>query len=97
MLVDTLCGMNIAEYCKELTNLPIRAANTHGHFDHAAGNFVFSEVYIHPNDIEMMYNMSTIAMREEYVRSQNKKHNESLKWDLQDVAEVKFTNSKSCI
>ena len=90
LLIDTLCGIgNIANYCKELTSLPITVAVTHGHFDHAAGNFDFEEVFIAPKDVELMYSMSTIEMREEYVRSQQGRFNELMKWRPEDVTPVK--------
>lgn len=90
LLIDTLCGIgNIAEYCRELTDLPVIVANTHGHFDHVAGNFVFEEVYIHPEDVDMMYKMCTVEAREDYVRNQQAKFNEPMEWNASDVAETK--------
>jgi glyoxylase-like metal-dependent hydrolase (beta-lactamase superfamily II) len=58
LLIDSLFGIgNLHSFCRELTDLPIILANTHGHSDHVGGNFDFDECYIHPNDIALMYQM----------------------------------------
>jgi glyoxylase-like metal-dependent hydrolase (beta-lactamase superfamily II) len=35
--------------------------NTHGHLDHAGGNFDFGECFIHPDDIPLVYEIETSA------------------------------------
>jgi glyoxylase-like metal-dependent hydrolase (beta-lactamase superfamily II) len=56
LLIDALSGAgNLRAFCRELTDLPITLVNTHGHVDHAGGNFDFGECYIHPNDIALVY------------------------------------------
>lgn len=90
LLIDNQSGIgNIAEYCRELTSLPVITAVTHGHLEHCAGSFAFDEVFIHPSDIDFMYKWSAVELREDYVRGQNKKHNETLEWGPQDLTEVK--------
>ena len=52
MLIDNGTGMaNIRDYIKTLTSLPVIVVITHGHPDHAGGNYQFKEVYIHPADM----------------------------------------------
>jgi hydroxyacylglutathione hydrolase len=52
MLIDNGLGSaNIRDYVKTLTKLPVIVVITHGHPDHAGGNYQFKEVYIHPDDM----------------------------------------------
>jgi len=96
LLLDTLCGIgNLADYCRELTQLPITVANTHGHPDHAGGNFLFEEVFIHPADVDMMYEMSTVPEREAYVRMMQEKINEPMTWGPADVTQVRPIRCRS--
>jgi glyoxylase-like metal-dependent hydrolase (beta-lactamase superfamily II) len=56
LLIDALTGAgNLRAFCRELTDLPITLVNTHGHLDHAGGNFDFGECFIHPDDISLIY------------------------------------------
>jgi hydroxyacylglutathione hydrolase len=51
LLVDT--GTGAADFfsqIKMLTDKPLIIVNTHGHSDHAEGNYQFSKVYIHSSD-----------------------------------------------
>ncbi|MBN1408052.1 MAG: MBL fold metallo-hydrolase [Calditrichaceae bacterium] len=51
LLIDTGNGISdLAGFVKTITNLPLLVLNTHGHPDHAGGNFQFPEVYAHPKD-----------------------------------------------
>lgn len=86
LLIDTLTGIgNIRLLCEQLTNKPISVVNTHGHFDHAGGNFAFSEVWIHPKDIQLMYKNCTIQQRENFAIE----FCENKFWNKEDVEEVK--------
>jgi hydroxyacylglutathione hydrolase len=52
MLIDNGLGSaNIRDYVKTLTRLPVIVVITHGHPDHAGGNYQFKEVNIHPDDM----------------------------------------------
>lgn len=54
VLIDNGLGVaNIRDYVKSLTNLSLIVVITHGHPDHAGGNYQFKEVYIHPDDMAM--------------------------------------------
>jgi hydroxyacylglutathione hydrolase len=54
MLIDNGLGSaNIRDYVKTLTKLPVIVVITHGHPDHAGGNYQFKEVYIHPDDMAL--------------------------------------------
>jgi glyoxylase-like metal-dependent hydrolase (beta-lactamase superfamily II) len=62
LLIDALTGAgNLRAFCRELTDLPLTLVNTHGHLDHAGGNFDFGECYIHPDDIPLVYEIETAA------------------------------------
>jgi hydroxyacylglutathione hydrolase len=48
-MVDTgMSVLNLREYLRKITHLPVFVINTHGHFDHTGGNGWFDEVYMHP-------------------------------------------------
>ena len=60
LLIDTLSGAgNLRAFVRELTDLPITVINTHGHMDHAGGNYDFDECYIHHKDIPLIYEIKT--------------------------------------
>jgi len=49
MLVDTGFGTrDLPGAVRSLTGLPLVVVNTHGHYDHAAGDRLFPEVWAHP-------------------------------------------------
>jgi glyoxylase-like metal-dependent hydrolase (beta-lactamase superfamily II) len=90
LLIDTLNGVgNIAEYCRQLTSLPIIPVNTHGHFDHAAGNFAFDEAYIHPDDVKLLYWMGTVKSRMDYIRDMQRRDANPPAWSEADVLPVR--------
>ena len=55
LLLDTGYGFgNLKEVVKNITSLPLIIVNTHGHIDHACGNYQFDEpIYIHPLDFDV--------------------------------------------
>jgi glyoxylase-like metal-dependent hydrolase (beta-lactamase superfamily II) len=68
LLIDALTGAgNLRAFVRELTDLPVTLANTHGHIDHAGGNFDFESCYIHADDIPMIYEIE-VEGRMEYVK-----------------------------
>lgn len=53
LLVDTGTGAGNIEKCvRSLTDKPVVVLNTHGHYDHMGGNYLFEKVYLHPADRE---------------------------------------------
>lgn len=48
---------------RKITDLPLYVVNSHGHVDHACGNWQFDAVYIHPEDMELCREHNTPAMR----------------------------------
>jgi hydroxyacylglutathione hydrolase len=67
-LIDSGTGYgNLDVLIRTLTDLPLMVLNTHGHFDHAGGDYYFDEVYIHPKDIEIIREQGNYKMRSEYV------------------------------
>ena len=53
LLVDTGTGAgNIKKCVRSLTDKPLVVLNTHGHYDHMGGNYLFEEICLHPADRE---------------------------------------------
>lgn len=51
LLIDTGNGISqIDEAVKKLTDLPVIVVNTHGHYDHVGGNYLFDRVYMSEDD-----------------------------------------------
>ncbi|MDR2103522.1 MAG: MBL fold metallo-hydrolase [Treponema sp.] len=72
LLIDTLTGAgNLRAYCRELTDLPIHAALTHGHADHSGGCFDFGLCSMHPDDIRFLYDDTTVTHRREHIENSN--------------------------
>lgn len=64
MVIDTGMGIGSLKECiDEFCTLPLIAANTHGHPDHAGGNAEFEKVYLHPEDKALYYQMVTRRFR----------------------------------
>ena len=56
LLIDGLTGVgSLRAFVRELTELPVIMAATHGHLDHIGAAFEYGEVRIHPADIAMIY------------------------------------------
>lgn len=55
LLWDTGYGYgNLKKVIRDITDLPLIVVNSHGHPDHACGNYQFDEdIYIHKNDFEL--------------------------------------------
>jgi hydroxyacylglutathione hydrolase len=55
LLIDTGTGVSdLAACAKSLTARPLVVVNTHGHPDHAGGDFQFDTVYAHPADLGLI-------------------------------------------
>ncbi|MCL6558515.1 MAG: MBL fold metallo-hydrolase, partial [Firmicutes bacterium] len=55
LLLDTGYGFEDFRYIlRNLTKLPIIVCNSHGDPDHALGNYLFDDVYMHPCDKERL-------------------------------------------
>ena len=51
LVVDTGIGSaDLHSLISKLTDKPLIVVNTHGHSDHAGGNYQFAKVYVHPQD-----------------------------------------------
>jgi glyoxylase-like metal-dependent hydrolase (beta-lactamase superfamily II) len=54
LLFDTGCGTrNLWTAVNGLTNRPLIVVNSHGHFDHTFGNYLFDSVFMHRDDMEI--------------------------------------------
>ena len=55
LLIDTGIGMgDLGKFVQSLTKLPVTVVNTHGHPDHAGGNYQFKTVAAHPADFDLI-------------------------------------------
>ena len=56
LVIDNGYGFgNVRKVIESITDLPLVMINTHGHLDHAGGNYLFDEVYINTDDIATYY------------------------------------------
>ena len=70
LLIDTGLGVaDLAACVSDITNLPLLVVNTHGHPDHAGGNFQFPEIYAHPADFKLVEQFSSKNDHDGMVRS----------------------------
>lgn len=55
LLLDTGLGIaNIRQTVEGITSRPLMVVNTHHHFDHTGGNFLFPEISIHSSGVELL-------------------------------------------
>jgi hydroxyacylglutathione hydrolase len=65
LLIDTGLGLaRLSAFVKTLTTKPLLVVNTHGHPDHAGGDFEFKSVYAHPADFSSIQSFSTKEARQ---------------------------------
>lgn len=56
LLIDGLTGVgSLKAFVTELTDKPIMMVATHGHLDHTGAAWEYGEVFMHPDDIALMY------------------------------------------
>lgn len=54
LLIDTGYGFDdLPSAVRKITDAPLTVINTHGHHDHASGNYLFDHVYIADSDISV--------------------------------------------
>ncbi len=64
LLFDTGYGFeDLHGLVRRITDLPLYVVNSHGHVDHAAGNWQFDEVFIHPLDVAVCIEHNGPEMR----------------------------------
>jgi len=64
LLWDTGYGYDdIGSVIREITELPLYVVVSHGHIDHACGNWQFDQVYIHPKDMDLCRLHNSAQMR----------------------------------
>jgi hydroxyacylglutathione hydrolase len=64
LLIDTGWGtVDLKEHAQQLANVPIVAANSHGHLDHIQGNYQFENIFIRDEDVFMLKNDFTEEKR----------------------------------
>lgn len=64
LLIDGLTGAaSLKAFVRELTDLPIIVALTHGHLDHTGAAWEYGKCFIHPADIPLMYSKEHSSQR----------------------------------
>jgi glyoxylase-like metal-dependent hydrolase (beta-lactamase superfamily II) len=70
MLIDTGIGAaDLMSLVKSLTQKPLIVINTHGHPDHAGGNYQFSKIYVNAADSAAARKSATTASRAEAAKN----------------------------
>lgn len=70
LLFDTTYGIgNLKEEVEKITNLPLIVVNSHGHMDHACGNYQFDEIYIDEDDIDLCLFHTSKVYRERNLKN----------------------------
>ena len=65
LLFDTGYGFDdLHGLVRRITDLPLYVVNSHGHVDHACGNWQFREVFIHPADVPVCIEHNGRVMRQ---------------------------------
>lgn len=70
LLWDTAYGFqDLRSVVRELTSLPLYIVNSHGHIDHACGNYQFEEpIFIHPADLPVIRDHHSAARKNIAIR-----------------------------
>ena len=70
LLIDALTGVgSLKAFVRELTDLPVRLVNTHGHVDHCGAVFEYGACGIHPADVALLYQHSDPEMRLNFAKT----------------------------
>jgi hydroxyacylglutathione hydrolase len=70
LFIDTGLGVaDLSQCIQSITKLPVLVVNTHGHPDHAGGNFQFEKVYAHPLDFDMIKRYNEKEQRQNMVQN----------------------------
>lgn len=70
LLFDTTYGIgNLKEEVEKVTTKPLVVVNSHGHMDHACGNFQFNEVYIDKEDLDLIQSHTNENYRQRNLES----------------------------
>ena len=70
LLFDTTYGIgNLKEEVEKITKLPLIVVNSHGHMDHACGNYQFDEIYIDEDDINLCIYHTSKVYRERNIKN----------------------------
>jgi glyoxylase-like metal-dependent hydrolase (beta-lactamase superfamily II) len=86
LLIDTGIGVaDLAQFVKTITTLPLTVVNTHGHPDHAGGNFQFSKVYAHPLDFELIKHFTSQEFHKNTIQRVLKENADLASFILKDI------------
>lgn len=86
LLIDTGIGAgDLKKFIESLTKLPLIVVNTHAHHDHINGDFQFTDVFIHPAEIEAAKNSLT---KENRTSAANRIIQVNPKYDTKNILKV---------
>jgi hydroxyacylglutathione hydrolase len=69
LLIDTGTGVaDLKAFVKTLTKLPITVVDTHGHPDHAGGNYQFQQIFAQPLDFAMIQQFNSTEYHQGAIR-----------------------------
>ncbi len=75
LLVDTAYGIgDLKQEIAKLTPLPLIVINSHGHMDHAGGNYQFEQVYIDELDFELCQKHNNLTKRHDNIDTAKLNH-----------------------
>ena len=70
LLFDTCYGIgDLKKEVESITDKPLIVVNSHGHMDHACGNYQFDSVYIHKDDVELCKKHCGVDRRKRNIES----------------------------
>ena len=85
LLIDTGFGCaNLVRQITELTDLPLIAAATHGHVDHAGGAGFFEEFYISENDLQLVSDTISTKKRQNSIWGGCKRRSLPIPFDVEE-------------
>lgn len=70
LLLDTGYGIgNLYEEVRKITKKELIVVDSHGHMDHACGNYQFKEVYISKDDLDIVKEYNSCKWRERNIKA----------------------------
>lgn len=94
-VIDTCYGIyDLKAEIKKITDKDLIVINTHGHMDHASGNYQFEEVYIHEKDLELIKHHTSKTWRQKNINSAKRMNVLPENFDEQNYLEKREGNLK---
>ncbi len=89
LLIDTGLGFaKLSDFVKTLTQLPVTVVNTHGHGDHAGGNYQFNAAYANPLEFDAIRQTNSPELRSANARNMARNSAASDMVSIEDAAKA---------